>query len=69
MYDRLLNLASGTLAEKEFKQEKSNFWDEPYRQACVWKPCVDRRTSNLGEDMVARVGDFGITKLLGEEVL
>ncbi|KAI9198583.1 hypothetical protein LWI28_018623 [Acer negundo] len=49
MYDRLLNLASGALAEKEFKQEKSNFWEEPYRQASVWKPCADRRTPNLGK--------------------
>ncbi|KAK4857590.1 hypothetical protein QYF36_003121 [Acer negundo] len=28
-------VASGTLAEKEFKQEKSNFWEEPYRQASI----------------------------------
>ncbi|KAK1557452.1 hypothetical protein Q3G72_024895 [Acer saccharum] len=33
MYDRLLNLASGALAE-----------EEPYRQASVWKPYADRRT-------------------------
>ncbi|TXG46304.1 hypothetical protein EZV62_028197 [Acer yangbiense] len=44
MYDRLLNLASGALAKKEFKQEKSNFWEEPYRQASVWKPYADGRT-------------------------
>ncbi|KAK1551913.1 hypothetical protein Q3G72_007133 [Acer saccharum] len=47
MYVRLLNLASGALAEKEFKQEKSDFWEEPYQQASVWKPCADRRTPNL----------------------
>ncbi|KAK0579361.1 hypothetical protein LWI29_025173 [Acer saccharum] len=46
MYGRLLNLASGALAEKEFKQEKSDFWEEPYQQASVWKPYADRRTPN-----------------------
>ncbi|KAK1591687.1 hypothetical protein Q3G72_011660 [Acer saccharum] len=49
MYGRLLNLASGALVEKEFKQEKSDFWVEPYQQASVWKHCADRRTPNLGK--------------------
>ncbi|KAK9267254.1 hypothetical protein L1049_009676 [Liquidambar formosana] len=44
MYDRLLNLASNALAEKAFKQDSSNFWEEPYRQASVWKPCADRKS-------------------------
>ncbi|KAL5839324.1 hypothetical protein ACOSQ3_012031 [Xanthoceras sorbifolium] len=35
MYGQLLNLASSALAETEFKREKSNFWEEPYRQASV----------------------------------
>ncbi|XP_022724278.1 uncharacterized protein At1g04910-like isoform X2 [Durio zibethinus] len=41
MYGRLLNLASSALAEKEFKQDPLNFWEEPYRQASKWKPCAD----------------------------
>ncbi|EEF40087.1 conserved hypothetical protein [Ricinus communis] len=45
MYSRLLNLASSALAEKEFKREKSNFWEEPYQKASVWKPCADKRIS------------------------
>ncbi|XP_038691711.1 O-fucosyltransferase 8 isoform X3 [Tripterygium wilfordii] len=40
MYSRLLNLASASLAEKEFKQEKSVFWEESNRLASVWKPCA-----------------------------
>ncbi|XP_054793698.1 O-fucosyltransferase 8-like isoform X1 [Prosopis cineraria] len=49
MYDRLLNLASSALAEREIKQESSNFWAEPYRQASLWKPCADRKVmSNQG---------------------
>ncbi|TXG47607.1 hypothetical protein EZV62_026901 [Acer yangbiense] len=47
MYDLLLNLAFGALAEKEFKLDKSNFWEEPYQQASVWNPCADRRTPNI----------------------
>ncbi|CAI8590990.1 unnamed protein product [Vicia faba] len=39
MYDRLLNLASSALAEKEFKQESSNLWMDPYKHASLWKPC------------------------------
>ncbi|KAJ7947103.1 O-fucosyltransferase [Quillaja saponaria] len=50
MYDRLLNLAASALVEKEFKQETSNFWEEPYQQASLWKPCADRKdTRNLGK--------------------
>ncbi|TXG47620.1 hypothetical protein EZV62_026914 [Acer yangbiense] len=44
---QLLNLAFGALAEKEFKLDKSNFWEEPYQQASVWNPCADRRTPNI----------------------
>lgn len=43
MYDRLLNLASSALAEKEFKQESSKLWTEPYKQASLWKPCAQRK--------------------------
>ncbi|CAB4306671.1 unnamed protein product [Prunus armeniaca] len=39
MYDRLLKLAKGALAEKEFKPELSTLWKEPYRQVAAWKPC------------------------------
>lgn len=50
MYDRLLNLASSALAEKEFKQESSRFLEEPYQQAPAWKPCADRKVAtNLGK--------------------
>ncbi|XP_062160984.1 O-fucosyltransferase 8 isoform X2 [Alnus glutinosa] len=50
MYDRLLNLASNALAEKEFKPDSSRFWEEPYRQASAWKPCADRKVpTNLGK--------------------
>ncbi|EOY27968.1 O-fucosyltransferase family protein isoform 2 [Theobroma cacao] len=44
MYGRLLNLASTALAEKVFKQDSVNFWEEPYPQASKWKPCADRKT-------------------------
>ncbi|KAG4971372.1 hypothetical protein JHK85_037793 [Glycine max] len=44
MYERLLNLASSALAEKEFKQESSNLWVETFRQASLWKPCSERKT-------------------------
>ncbi|EXB84052.1 hypothetical protein L484_005816 [Morus notabilis] len=43
MYDRLLNLASSALAEKEFKQESASFWEEPYKQASAWRPCADKK--------------------------
>ncbi|KAK7844991.1 o-fucosyltransferase 8 [Quercus suber] len=50
MYDRLLNLASSALAEKEFKQESSRFLEEPYQQASAWKPCSDRKVPmNMGK--------------------
>ncbi|XP_059669641.1 O-fucosyltransferase 8 [Cornus florida] len=49
MYDRLLNLASSALAQKELKQDASKFWKEPYPQASMWKPCADRKSStNIG---------------------
>ncbi|KAK7245521.1 hypothetical protein RIF29_40367 [Crotalaria pallida] len=46
MYDRLLNLASSALAEKEFKQEPSNLWVEPFRQASSWEPCAERKVQS-----------------------
>ncbi|GLT54632.1 hypothetical protein SLA2020_278150 [Shorea laevis] len=50
MHGRLLNLASSAIAEKEFKQESSMLWEEPYRQASAWKPCADRKVlTNLGK--------------------
>ncbi|XP_031253650.1 O-fucosyltransferase 8 [Pistacia vera] len=49
MHGRLLSLASSALEEKEIKQEKANFWKEPYQQAALWKPCADRRTPNIGK--------------------
>ncbi|XP_061342690.1 O-fucosyltransferase 8 [Gastrolobium bilobum] len=52
MYDRLLNLASSALAEKEFKQESSNLWVEPYRQASSWEPCAERKVqTNRGKSV------------------
>ncbi|KAJ8549462.1 hypothetical protein K7X08_033169 [Anisodus acutangulus] len=42
LYERLLNLAASSLAEKEFKQESSKLWEEPYPQASSWKPCADK---------------------------
>ncbi|XP_065879849.1 O-fucosyltransferase 8 isoform X2 [Euphorbia lathyris] len=52
MYSRLLNLASNSLAEKEFKQQKSSFWEEPYQKTAVWKPCADEKKS-------VRIGKHG----------
>ncbi|KAE8656379.1 O-fucosyltransferase family protein isoform 2 [Hibiscus syriacus] len=43
MYNRLLNLATGALAEKESKQDGLNFWEEPYHQASKWKPSADKK--------------------------
>ncbi|XP_039049050.1 O-fucosyltransferase 8-like isoform X2 [Hibiscus syriacus] len=40
MYSRLLNLASGSLAE-EFK--KDSLRDEPYYQTSKWRPCADKK--------------------------
>ncbi|XP_011039413.1 PREDICTED: uncharacterized protein At1g04910 isoform X2 [Populus euphratica] len=49
MYGRLQNLACSALAEKELKQEPSNFWEEPWK-ASLWKPCADRKESEkLGQ--------------------
>ncbi|CAN4105615.1 unnamed protein product [Withania somnifera] len=42
LYGRLLNLAASSLAEREFKQESSKLWEEPYPQASSWKPCADK---------------------------
>ncbi|KAJ8549463.1 hypothetical protein K7X08_033170 [Anisodus acutangulus] len=42
LYERLLNLAASSLAEREFKQESSNLWEEPYPQGSSWKPCADK---------------------------
>ncbi|KAL9346512.1 hypothetical protein Peur_061365 [Populus x canadensis] len=44
MYGHLQNLAYSALAEKELKQEPSNFWEEPWK-ASLWKPCADRKES------------------------
>ncbi|GLU22838.1 hypothetical protein SLE2022_388830 [Rubroshorea leprosula] len=50
MYGRLLSLASSSLVDKEFKQDKLGIWEEPYQQASKWKPCADRKTqTNSGE--------------------
>ncbi|KAK7306517.1 hypothetical protein VNO77_44464 [Canavalia gladiata] len=43
MYGRLLNMASSALAKKEFKQESSNLWVEPYWLASSWEPCAERK--------------------------
>lgn len=50
MYDRLVHLASVSLAKIEFKQEKSSLWKEPYLQASGWVPCADGNVvSDLGK--------------------
>ncbi|KAI8568071.1 hypothetical protein RHMOL_Rhmol02G0169100 [Rhododendron molle] len=50
MYDRLMNLASFTLAEKEFREDSTKFWKETYPEASIWRPCADRNsTTNLGK--------------------
>ncbi|XP_027348597.1 O-fucosyltransferase 8-like isoform X2 [Abrus precatorius] len=44
MYDRLINMASNVLAERDLKQEPSNLWVEPYHQAASsWERCADRK--------------------------
>ncbi|KNA08930.1 hypothetical protein SOVF_158300 [Spinacia oleracea] len=43
MYGRLLNLASTSLAQREFGHDPSNSWKEHSLQASVWKPCADRQ--------------------------
>lgn len=45
MYGRLLNLASASLAEKEFRHDEDNPWKEPSSRASAWKPCADRQKS------------------------
>ncbi|KAI3741642.1 hypothetical protein L1987_59316 [Smallanthus sonchifolius] len=45
MYDRLTNMASSALVERELKQDESKFWKESYRQASVWSHCADRKES------------------------
>ncbi|XP_050223690.1 O-fucosyltransferase 8 isoform X2 [Mercurialis annua] len=49
MYSRLLNLASSALAEKELKNEKPNYWEEPNQKASVWKPCADQKILRKSE--------------------
>ncbi|PSR98637.1 GDP-fucose protein O-fucosyltransferase protein [Actinidia chinensis var. chinensis] len=44
MYDRLLNLASSALAEKEFQQDLTKFWEERYPKASIWRPCANRKS-------------------------
>ncbi|KAF7803297.1 O-fucosyltransferase 8 isoform X1 [Senna tora] len=52
MYDRLLNLASSALSEREIKQESSNLWVEPYRQASLREPCAERKIlTNQGKSV------------------
>ncbi|KAI5657379.1 hypothetical protein M9H77_26172 [Catharanthus roseus] len=45
MYNRLLNLASSSVAETESRQGKSKFWEESYPQASVWKPCAEKKSA------------------------
>ncbi|KAJ0796957.1 putative GDP-fucose protein O-fucosyltransferase [Helianthus annuus] len=45
MYDRLTNMASSALVERELKQDGSKFWKESYRQASTWSYCADRKES------------------------
>ncbi|XP_004233041.1 O-fucosyltransferase 8 isoform X1 [Solanum lycopersicum] len=47
LYERLLNMAASSLAEREFKQESSKFWEEPYPQASSWKPCADKTSPHV----------------------
>ncbi|XP_021907651.1 uncharacterized protein At1g04910 isoform X3 [Carica papaya] len=49
MYGRLLSLASNSLAENELKHKKSSFWEEPYSNTSLWKPCADRKTRSVGK--------------------
>ncbi|CAI9087250.1 OLC1v1021277C1 [Oldenlandia corymbosa var. corymbosa] len=44
MYDHLLHLASRSIAEKEFEEGASKFWEELYPQASLWKPCADKKS-------------------------
>ncbi|KAF5810858.1 putative GDP-fucose protein O-fucosyltransferase [Helianthus annuus] len=45
MYDRLTNMASSALVERELKQDESKFWKESYHQASAWSYCADRKES------------------------
>ncbi|XP_076904993.1 O-fucosyltransferase 8-like [Bidens hawaiensis] len=45
MYDRLTNMASSALVERELKQDESKFWKESYRKASAWSYCADRKES------------------------
>ncbi|XP_015063256.1 O-fucosyltransferase 8 isoform X1 [Solanum pennellii] len=47
LYERLLNMAASSLAEREFKQESSKLWEEPYPQASSWKPCADKTSPHV----------------------
>ncbi|XP_009604295.1 O-fucosyltransferase 8 isoform X1 [Nicotiana tomentosiformis] len=47
LHERLLNLAAASLAEREFKQESSKLWEEPYPQASSWKPCADKTSPQV----------------------
>ncbi|XP_016483805.1 O-fucosyltransferase 8 isoform X1 [Nicotiana tabacum] len=47
LHQRLLNLAAASLAEREFKQESSKLWEEPYPQASSWKPCADKTSPQV----------------------
>ncbi|KAL5732107.1 O-fucosyltransferase 8 [Ranunculus cassubicifolius] len=65
LYERLLDLASSALAEKEFKHDSSTPWKEPHKQASAWKPCAldrrnlipdDRPSENTGYILVSANG-------------
>ncbi|KAD3068818.1 hypothetical protein R6Q59_017185 [Mikania micrantha] len=45
MYDRLTEMASSALVERELKQDESKFWKESFRQASIWSHCADRKES------------------------
>ncbi|MED6148447.1 O-fucosyltransferase 8 [Stylosanthes scabra] len=61
MYDRLLNMASSALAEKEFKQEPSNLWAEPFQQASLWKPCADKNVKHNPGNTVKSNGYISVS--------
>lgn len=75
MYDRLLNLASSALVEKEFKPESANFWEEPFQQASAWKPCADRKlptsleryNSKNGYILVSANGGLNQQRVAGDQ--
>ncbi|KAG9137824.1 hypothetical protein Leryth_022288 [Lithospermum erythrorhizon] len=45
MYERLLNLASISLAEKEITHESSKYWEESSPHLSRWKPCSGTKMS------------------------